>query len=302
MSGGNGDDSMIGGRGTDFMVGGEGDDSLEGQSSDDALYGEDGNDTLLGGNGRDLLSGGGNNDTLDGGNWDDILGGGEGSDLLIGGNGNDTLLGGDRRDVISGGNADDLIIGGDGNDSLAGGDGDDTIISGASDFRLTTSGEVEWTAEMLAAFQDLQAVDPTLANTGSAAAIFATPQFSGVDISSASTPVDDTDADFVDGGAGNDHLYLEARDVALGGSGDDTFHLDADGRADGSVTIYDYIPADDAIIIEYEGSGVPAAVVVDNGSHAEIRIGGDLVATLRGAAGTITTGDLTFLEVDRSIP
>jgi len=303
LNGNNGNDSINGARGQDFITGGAGDDFLEGQSSDDTLNGGTGDDTLLGGTGRDFLLGGGNDDSLDGGDWDDTLGGGEGEDTLVGGNGNDEIFGNDRRDIISGGGFDDLLIGGDGNDSIEGGNGDDTIIGGGSNFFRTTSGAGNWTAEMEAALDELALTDAALASNGPIADILASAPFAGVDVSGfAMPPVADTAADFLSGGLGNDHLFLESGDVGVGGDGDDTFHLNGDGAPDRIVTIIDFIAADDMIVVEHDASiAAPVVTVADNGGNAEVFIDGIQLASVRGAAGMLAAADVTLASVDRSI-
>ena len=58
---------------------------------------------------------------------EDYIDAGGGKDSVDGGDGNDTLFGGDGNDTLSGGAGNDLIHGGLGDDSLLGGDGNDTL-------------------------------------------------------------------------------------------------------------------------------------------------------------------------------
>jgi len=65
-------------------------DNLIGSAGDDTLAGNDNVNTLQGGSGNDSLDGAAGMDKLEGGNGDDVLIGGAGGDTLIGGDGSDT--------------------------------------------------------------------------------------------------------------------------------------------------------------------------------------------------------------------
>jgi Ca2+-binding RTX toxin-like protein len=131
--GGAGNDFLDGGPGYDFLDGGLGDDSVYGGVKDDTLVGSDGEDWLDGGDGRDQLWGGVGNDTLYGGFGNDTLDGDgdpDSASLLAGGN--DSLLGGSGGDRLIGGSGNDTLVGGEDGDNLLGGEGDDLIFGGYS--------------------------------------------------------------------------------------------------------------------------------------------------------------------------
>ena len=140
--GGAGDDSLVGGNGKDTLYGDAGDDHLiggignifrdDGQS--DTLFGEDGNDTLEGGEGADFLYGGAGSDVLVGGNWhNSTFYGDKQSDLMRGGAGNDVIHEGFtggffQGDRIFGEAGNDIItIAGHGGSTINGGGGIDTL-------------------------------------------------------------------------------------------------------------------------------------------------------------------------------
>ncbi len=156
---------------------------------------------------------------------------------------------------------------------------------------------------MEAALDELALSDPVLATGGPIADILASAPFAGVDVSSFSMPpVADTAADFINGGAGNDMLFLETGDVGVGGIGDDTFHLNGDGAPARIMTIIDFAAMDDMIVVEHDASlPAPVVTVADNGSNADVLIDGVRLASVGGAAGVLTAADVTLASVDRSI-
>ncbi len=99
---------------------GLGDNSIFGSGGNDALFGHDGNDTINGSIGKDYILGGEGADSIDGSNGHDYVDGGEGHDTLLGGSDNGS-------DTLLGAAGDDSIDGGDGDDLLQGGKGHDRI-------------------------------------------------------------------------------------------------------------------------------------------------------------------------------
>lgn len=132
-SGSNSMDQIFGLNGNDTLSGGLGNDRLDGGAGSDALSGNGGNDTVLGGFGDDTLSGGSGDDVLDGYAGDDWLRGGLGDDELLGGTGSDVLSGGDGNDLLVGYSHSDVLNGGGGDDYLEGGEGKDTLSGGSGD-------------------------------------------------------------------------------------------------------------------------------------------------------------------------
>lgn len=82
---------------------------------------DDGNNAINGTDGGDLVL------AKDG---DDFVALKAGDDTLIAGQGNDTADGGKGNDLLSGGSGDDVLYGGDNHDVLAGNDGDDILNGG----------------------------------------------------------------------------------------------------------------------------------------------------------------------------
>ncbi len=143
---------------------------------------------ILGDSSSNLILGGvGNNTHINnnGGNNHSLN---NGIDMIYAGSGNDSANGGAGNDILYGGNGDDNLNGGDGNDIIYGGNGDDVLLSGKGND--TIFGE------------------------------------DGNDVISINgDTIIDHGFSYVDGGAGNDTIYGDAReDTFLGGSGDD--HLD----------------------------------------------------------------------------
>jgi Ca2+-binding RTX toxin-like protein len=145
------DDSFFGSKFKDIFDGRSGDDSIYGAEGSDSLTGGDGNDFIssdagsdkvLGGRGKDFVSGGLGNDRLYGGENDDNLNGEDGNDLLYGDAGADSLYGDVGNDKLYGGLGDDFLSGGDGNDRLDGGKGDDELSGGTgSDYLSGGAGD-----------------------------------------------------------------------------------------------------------------------------------------------------------------
>ncbi|MEN0001103.1 MAG: S8 family serine peptidase [Pseudomonadota bacterium] len=332
-----GDDSIDGGAGNDTILGGDGSDTLEGGSGADSLNGGDGDDLIVqfnGWSGGDTYNGGAGTDTFDwsgtsafavtanlttgawiggGGNLtmisienmidnagdgtligsfdanriegragnDSILGEG-GSDTLLGGSGNDTLDGGFGIDDIFGDDGDDLMIlaNGAGSDNFNGGAGNDTV-----DFTGIT---LNTFADLTAGFWNFVGFIPNYDLIDVENFIFG----DGNDSLEGSI-----DANFIDGGAGNDRLRsFGGNDSVLGGLGDDTVNGGAgndtlEGGA-GNDTVYGQ--DGDDIMFGDDGDDL----LIGNAGNDSIQ-GGDGANDMRGREGDdIITGgfdgDLAF--------
>ena len=100
----------------------------------------------------------------------------------------------------------------------------------------------------------------------------------------------DGDADILNGGAGNDNIYISAFDTATGGDGTDIFHVDADGALDdGSPAIITDWEALDNVDLFYSGSDTPT--VVDEDGDAVVYLDGSAVLIALGAGGVLTDAD-----------
>jgi trimeric autotransporter adhesin len=237
---------------------------LSGEGGDDTLDGSDGNDNLYGGSGNDTLYGGSdtdwnddfrdNRDLLDGGDGDDQLDGESGDDLLLGGAGNDVIYGGDdngnehnrvftNHDEAHGGEGNDSIDGGTGADRLYGDAGDDVLYGGDHSIE-----------------QEHYDFDTDVNWIGTM-----------------------SDADYLDGGAGDDQLDGgTGNDTLLGGAGADTLY----GGDDFFNYMYNY----------YTGEFIPVAVEQDNNDYLD---GGQGIDSLRGGTGNdVYVVDGSYTTVD----
>ena len=286
---GDGNDSAYGGNGNDYLLGGDGNDLLVGQVGSDTCYGNRGRDTIVGGSilsalrgiypadGADVLSGYEDNDVIHGDNvyhgtspalgtgGNDLIRGGDGNDVMYGNVGNDNIHGdagndtadgmaGDDRvygeddnDTLRGGTGADLLYGLDGNDNLSGDDGEDRLTGGLGSDVLRGGN------------QDDQLIG-------------------GV----AFTGTQDTSADSLGGGEGNDELWgdnysiggapLGGADLLLGEGGDDDVHGGpGNDRVDGG-TGSDTLHGDDGDDLVRGGTGND---VIRGEAGNDILLGGD---------------------------
>ncbi|MEP5155251.1 MAG: hypothetical protein ABJQ89_19720, partial [Planktotalea sp.] len=121
-------------------------------------------------------------------------------------------------------------------------------------------------------------------------------EFEGIDVSGVSATSSDSDADTLDGGTGDDHIFLEAGDSGIGGTGLDTFYLDGDATPTATATIADYDAADDTIIVQHTGATAPVVTVDTTGADAIISLDGTAVGTVTGNT-TLTAADITLVEL-----
>ncbi|MEL6449619.1 MAG: calcium-binding protein [Pseudomonadota bacterium] len=264
------------------IIGTQGDDEIEPGPGDDSVDAGDGQDTILGGAGDDTLNGDGDADIIQGqagfdrisGNADDDLIQGRGGDDTVSGNqGFDWVDGNDGDDKVNGGLQGDTVIGGTGADLLSGGEGNDVVVGG----------EVladPLTTEALAAIRDGEELDD------------ATPD---VAIGATITLTDDAAADTLDGGNGSDILLFGAGDTATGGQGTDSFGIIGTSTSDALAVITDYNAAEDTIfILDPSATGAFDIQVNTQGSDAQVLLNGKAIATVTGAAGTLTAADITI--------
>jgi VCBS repeat-containing protein len=148
--------------------------------------------TITGTEGADTLTGGSDADTISGLGGSDTIRGQGGHDVIDGGLGSDNIEGNDGNDQIDGGGDDDTIDGGSGNDALMGGAGQDTLRGSTGN-------------------------DTLIGGDGN------------------DTLIDTQGSNVFNGGDGNDRLESvsqnDAFDSFTGGTGRDTFKLDADPTA-----------------------------------------------------------------------
>ncbi|MDZ7574164.1 MAG: calcium-binding protein [Pseudotabrizicola sp.] len=263
LTGDGGANILSGGAGNDTLSGGGGDDQLVGRGGNDRLSGGSGRDHLDGGDGDDSLFGQGGNDVLIGGAGDDLLFGGRGADHLAGGEGNDHLIGGGGADTLMGGEGHDTLDGGMGRDWLAGGAGNDLLIGGGSQDTL-----------------DGGSGNDTL--------------WGGFEGRS------DAAVDVLNGGAGDDFIGIGPGDIAMGGSGSDTFQLQDFAPGLPVSEIVDYSPDEDQIVVVYDQLQHPlpalSAEPVDGTDDVTLLLDGVAVALIRNAVGL----DLSLIQLQPS--
>ncbi len=243
-------DTILGGAGGDLLGGGGGDDLIAGGAGRDVMHGGAGDDALSGGDGDDTLQGEDGADALLGGAGNDLLAGHEGNDVLLGGAGDDSLLGGMGNDMLDGQAGDDWLAGGGGDDSLRGGPGSDTLDGNDGDDTLFGH-------------------DPD-----------APPLPQGAEAAG---------ANFLNGGAGNDLLWLGANDHGHGGAGADSFHIGDWIGEGGFARIMDFDPAADEIVVIYDAGAHPDPQVSLAPGDAEqdvvVMLDGFPLAQIAGGAG-----------------
>jgi len=241
-----GNDSLWGDAGKDFLDGGSGNDLLDGGVGDDSIFGGSDHDILIGRAGIDTLDGGDGNDQVLGGLGDDTLYGGFGNDTLDGdgdpdssslvAGGNDSLFGGSGGDRLIGGSGNDTLVGGDDSDNLLGGEGDDLIFGG---FSQAFAQEVM--QKLPDSFRAEQIVDRSTQLVVWERMAFASAVGISLSLlqswsnqkaepldSEEPTYFDESTADWLWGGAGNDELHGGGgADVLRGDSGNDVLYGDS---------------------------------------------------------------------------
>ncbi|MDD7971537.1 calcium-binding protein [Roseinatronobacter alkalisoli] len=211
------------------------------------------------------LTGGDSPALLQGGALDDTLTGGAGNDTLLGHGGDDWLQAGQGATHMNGGTGNDTLIGGAGNDTLIGGDGDDLLIAGAGNNTLN-------------------------AGVGNDTLIGVALDHNGNDISG---------RNFLNGGDGDDILIAGQGDYLNGGDGADTFALGDWLQGNAPVTIVDYNPQDDQIVLHYDPArlAMPELQVQFSATDpdtAQIWLQGHLIANVANGAG-LTAQDIALV-------
>jgi Ca2+-binding RTX toxin-like protein len=253
-----------------------------------AFFGGAGQDYLFGDEDRDILKGGVDGDVLDG----DV-----GNDTLEGDSGADVLLGGDDDDKLLGGKGDDFLVGGDGADELNGFSGDDILYGGTTDLLGNTYGAINVTGEVVNAIRIAIANDPELLEGGTIEDFLTSPAFEPLDPADLSESVFDQEGDILNGGAGDDSLYLEVGDRGSGGDGADTFFLNSERVGDFAI-IEDYNPGEDQISVIYDVEGAVPTVSINEGfARTEIFLDGELYAIARNTTGLIQASDISLVAV-----
>jgi len=111
------------------------------------------------------------------------------------------------------------------------------------------------------------------------------------------TRPDDRDGDSLDGGAGDDALFLGDGDTGTGGLGADIFATVQD--ATGTVTITDFDPVEDSLVIETadaEDISITEQTVGTGG--LTLTLGTGLTVTLQGLETELDEMDISFITVE----
>jgi Ca2+-binding RTX toxin-like protein len=267
-------------------IGGDGNDMISGSAVSNTLAGGAGNDTLFGSAGNDTLSGGSGTDTANysaftgnlvanltagfafgagigsdslssienfvGGSGNDAIFAAVGGSMLSGGAGNDTLFGTAAVDNLIGGDGDDVLEGGGGSDTLDGGRGNDYIYGTASvetligGFNLDTLDYSASTGALTVRLWNNTASGGDAQGDVISGFENVTGGFGGDFLAG-----NDTAANLVLGGAGNDSLMgLAGADTLDGGDGDDVITGDqgSDVLIGGlGIDMLDYSPSASAV-------------------------------------------------------
>jgi len=256
------DEDISGGLGNDFIDADAGDDVINGRAGDDLIFGREGADVLQGEDGNDMLCSGDDNDIVTGNRGNDFIEGQEGDDFVSGDYGFDSVRGDEGNDTVIGGRGGDILEGGTGDDILFGG-----IIQGLP-LNLTE----------LTALRDGGSLD---------------------EINNGIEMRDDSLGDSMRGEDGDDQLIIGAMDEAVGNNGADIFHILSEQSIEGGATIVDYNADDDAITVIVDDTSVDADItVINEGGDAIVRMGDTVLARVQGAAGTLSTADITLIAHD----
>ncbi len=111
------------------------------------------------------------------------------------------------------------------------------------------------------------------------------------------TRPDDMDADILDGGAGDDTLFLGAGDIGTGADGADIFATVQD--AVGTITITDFDPAEDALVIETaDADSITITHQAVGTAGLTLTLSTELIITLEGLDTELDTMDVNFITVE----
>ncbi|WP_444788989.1 calcium-binding protein [Roseinatronobacter sp. NSM] len=213
------------------------------------------------------LTGGEIPSLLQGGTLGDTLVGGSGNDTLVGLAGDDWLQAGQGATHMNGGEGDDTLIGGAGNDTLIGGAGDDLLIAGQGNNTLQ-------------------------GDAGHDTLVGVALDQNGHDISG---------RNFLNGGSGDDVLIAGQGDYLHGGDGADSFALGDWLQGNAAVTIVDFDPQEDQVVLHYDPARLATPEIsvqfdAANPDTAQIWLDGHLIANVGNAQG-LTAQDIALVPV-----
>ena len=305
-------DVLEGYSGNEYINGGKGNDTLLGHAGNDYLTGDEGNDVLSGNAGHDTLDGGAGNDQVHGGverYQGDVMMGGDGDDTYyVSASNHESNRNQDEQDIViefadqgidqvftstshrmtdnvenmfyqaiegseqeyifnlTGNNLDnqivgsryvDTIVGGDGHDNLDGFSGDDVIEGNDGDDILFGGEDAGSDAYYYTAYSEYGDGEVRLNYIGDEHL---------------------SNADFIDGGAGNDNIDGHSgNDELYGGTGDDILYGGDDGGAFITQSYYSEYGDYGGYYSEYGDYGGTSFVVLSNNDYLDGEEGNDIV-------------------------
>ncbi|MFC3655010.1 hypothetical protein FZ025_12685 [Xanthomonas hyacinthi] len=254
IEGGAGDDRLDGGAGDDLILGGSGDDHLYGGAGNDFIVdGSEqadmrpwtsqeqaavdneiqqslGDGTIVARGAGWYIVQGGALDGVNGLKWNyldpdarpsgnDVIDAGDGDDYVLAGEGDDIVVGGAGADAINGGHGHDILYGGDGNDTIVGDPRGVASSRGLLTFTVSAAAEINGNDII-----DAGDGDDVVIGSGGNDIIhggLGNDNLQGFAYGE-TKDADDPDADYIDGGDGNDTIGGgDGNDTLFGGSGND---------------------------------------------------------------------------------
>ena len=237
---------------------------VDANDGNDEIVTDGGNDFLIGGLGDDVIFAVSGSDVIFG---DQITGEtpSDGNDSISSSGGNDYIWAGGGQDFVNGGSAADFVDGGSGADLLWGGSGADTLQGGAGADQIYGNGPMGGgSVSYLLVFAFDGATDSALAGQSNGA-FFA--------------DADDSAADVLEGGAGNDSLF--------GNGGNDTLDggADSDDLTGGAGA--DWLDGSSGMdYARYDASATGVVVRLDVGVGLNGDAQGDVLLSIEGLFGS----------------
>jgi Ca2+-binding RTX toxin-like protein len=198
-------------------------------------------------------------DDLIGSLLDDDIAALDGSDLVVARDGDDNISGGAGNDIVFGGDGNDLIYGDADNDQIISGAGEDTIYGNDGD-------DILYGADIL---DESGYIDGLLSNTNV--------------VANSDYQTEPGEADFLYGGAGQDHLFVGGNDVADGGPGADIINAGFWIKADEPAVIRGFEKGIDTLRFSYDSeTPKPEVSFSENEENdALVEIDGEVAIILR---------------------
>jgi Ca2+-binding RTX toxin-like protein len=214
-----------------------------------------------------VANGGDTPSQLNGGALDDVLTGGSAETYMAGHGGDDILHAAAGPTHQIGGEGNDVLIGGAGDDRLEGGEGDDLLIAGGGSNTLLGGA----------------------GNDILVGATFDTVQSAG------------SGPNFLNGGDGDDILIAGQGDYLNGGAGADAFGLGDWLQNGAAVTLVDYHPDEDQILLHYDPERVSSPDLEirfqdDTSGTAQIWLNGQIIAQVLQAP-NLTIADIGLVPM-----